>query len=75
MAVEDGGTDQREVKAREHPMRATMLDLLDGEELRSTELRSRLPGDPSLSTVAYHLAVLTEAELVTCVGGLHRLVA
>jgi DNA-binding transcriptional ArsR family regulator len=56
-------------------MRATMFDLLDGEELRSAELRSKLPGDPSLSTVAYHLSVLTEAELVTCVGGLHRRVA
>lgn len=68
-----GNTDQREVKAREHPMRATVLALLDGEELRSTELRSRLPGDPALSQVAYHLAVLTEAELVARVGGVYSL--
>lgn len=69
---DSAGTGRRQEKVREHPARRAILDLLDSEGMSSAELRSRLPGDPSLSVVAYHLAVLTEAELVACVGGLYR---
>jgi hypothetical protein len=65
--------EQVKERAREHPLRATLLDLLRDDELGATELRSRLPGRPLLATVAYHLRVLEEANMVGVVGGLYRL--
>jgi Helix-turn-helix domain len=66
--------EQARERAREHPLRLTLLDLLQDDELDATELRSRLPGKPPLSTVVYHLWVLQEAGMVGVVGGLYRLV-
>jgi DNA-binding transcriptional ArsR family regulator len=60
-------------RAREHPLRITLLDLLRDDELSAPELRSRLSEQAPLSTVAYHLRVLQEAEMVDVVGGLYRL--
>ncbi len=65
--------EQTRERAREHPLRATLLDLLRDDELAATELRSRLPGRPPLSMVAYHLWVLEEANMVGVVGTLYRL--
>lgn len=78
MTVEDERAHERRIeqvreRAREHPLRATLLDLLRDDELAATELRSRLPGGPPLSTVVYHLRVLQQAEMVGVVGGLYRL--
>jgi hypothetical protein len=65
--------EQVRERAREHPLRAILLDLLRDEELAAAELRSRLPEGPPLSTIAYHLRVLQQAEMVGVVGGLYRL--
>lgn len=55
-------------------VRTNLLETLsEGEELSARDLRAKLPGDPPLSVVNYHLLVLGEAETVECVGGLYRL--
>jgi hypothetical protein len=55
-------------------MRTDLLSALgQGDELSARELRTKLPGNPSLSVVNYHLLVLGEAEIVERVGGLYRL--
>ena len=77
MAEEQSGRARRvrrRERAREHPLRVTLLDLLRDDELAAAELRSRLPGEPPLSMVGYHLRVLQEAEMIGVVGGLYRLV-
>jgi hypothetical protein len=48
---------QRE-EALRHPTRRALLELLGKGDLTTRELRDRLPGEPSLSEVVYHLAVL-----------------
>jgi Helix-turn-helix domain len=68
-----GRSEQVRERAREHPLRATLLDLLRDDELAVAELCSRLPEGPPLSTVIYHLRVLRQAEMVGVVGGLYRL--
>jgi len=42
---------------REHPVAATVLTALAGDEgaKRPSEIRAELPDDPALATVAYHL--------------------
>jgi DNA-binding transcriptional ArsR family regulator len=61
-------------RARWHPLRVAILDLLaGGEESTAADLCERLAPAESLSVVAYHLRVLQEAELVDRIGGLYRL--
>lgn len=56
-------------------MRRALLDALAAEEASTIELRAKLAPDSPLSRIAYHLAVLTDAELVERIGGLYRLKA
>lgn len=74
MAATERQPDRGRDRALAHPTRRALLGLLDGAELSSRELRARLPEEPPLSAVAYHLAVLREAGLVAApIGGLYRL--
>jgi hypothetical protein len=51
-------------QARRHPTRRAILELLGKGDLTTHELRDRLPGEPSLSQVVYHLAELRAVGLV-----------
>ena len=46
------------------PTRQAILELLGEGDLTTRELRDRLPGEPSLSQVVYHLAELRAIGLV-----------
>jgi DNA-binding transcriptional ArsR family regulator len=72
----EGGAENMEDRIRRrrdsavgHPTRGAILRLLDGRALSIRELAGLSP-EPSLATVAYHLAVLREAGLVG--GPVHR---
>jgi DNA-binding transcriptional ArsR family regulator len=58
--------------ATAHPIRAAILELLDGDEMTMPELWRDLPEEATIATVGYHLAVLQDADLVDRVGGLFR---
>jgi DNA-binding transcriptional ArsR family regulator len=60
-------------RARGNPTREAILDMLGGDELTMPDIRSRLPEDPPLSAINYHLGVLQRAKLVGCDGGIYRL--
>jgi DNA-binding transcriptional ArsR family regulator len=55
-----------------HPIRVTILELLDEDEMTMFELRRELPGEPTIGTIGYHLAVLQEADLVDREDGIFR---
>ena len=55
-----------------HELRAEIIELLEAFEASTAEIRRELPADPTVETVAYHLAVLEQAGLVERVGGLWR---
>ncbi|MBS1860994.1 MAG: helix-turn-helix transcriptional regulator [Actinobacteria bacterium] len=55
---------RRREEARRHPTRRALLGLLGEAEMTTRELRDRLPDEPSLSDVVYHLAVLQAVGLV-----------
>jgi DNA-binding transcriptional ArsR family regulator len=55
-----------------HPMRAAILELLDGDEMTMPELWRDLPERVTIATVGYHLAVLQDAGLVDRVDGSFR---
>ena len=61
--MEERIISQRE-EARRHPTRRALLGLLGEGEMTTWELRDRLPDEPSLSDVVYHLAVLQAVGLV-----------
>jgi hypothetical protein len=63
---------KRAPNATAHPIRAAILELLDGDDMTMPELWRDLPEDATVATVGYHLAVLQEADLVDRVGGLFR---
>lgn len=60
----DSWVIRRREQARRHPTRRAMLELLGKGDLTTRELRDRLPGEPSLSQVVYHLAELRAVGLV-----------
>jgi DNA-binding transcriptional ArsR family regulator len=60
---------KRELNATAHPIRAAILELLDGDEMTMPQLWRDLPEDTTIATVGYHLAVLQDADLVDRVGG------
>lgn len=60
---------------RKHPVRAAVLAALaeDEREMRPSQIRAELPGEPDLATVAYHLKKLERAGLVDREGDRYRL--
>lgn len=63
--------DREKVRAREHPLRRALLQLLSAggkRELPATALCHELSGSPALSVVVYHLEVLLDAGLVETSG-------
>lgn len=67
--------DARERRVRSHPARVAILELLreDGRELTASQIGARLPGEPPLANVRYHLRVLGCSDLVLKAGGRYRL--
>jgi Helix-turn-helix domain len=63
---------RRQERALDHPMREAILTLLGDHELTPAEIRERLPDEPQLAVVTYHVRTLHTAELVEVVGGLYR---
>ncbi|HEY5333389.1 MAG TPA: helix-turn-helix domain-containing protein [Solirubrobacterales bacterium] len=63
---------KRASNATAHPIRAAILELLDGDDMTVPEIWRDLPEDATVAAVGYHLAVLQEADLVDRVGGLFR---
>ena len=64
--------DRERERALRHPVRRALWNVLDGGEYTLSELGTALPDAPSLSTVAYHLSMLQEVELVACAAGVYR---
>lgn len=64
--------DREKLRAREHPLRRALLQLLSvgggKRELPATALCHELSGSPALSVVVYHLKVLLDAGLVEMSG-------
>lgn len=57
----------------QHETRAEIIDLLGDEvEVSTDEVRRSLPAKPKFESVAYHLLVLEQSQLVERVGGLWR---
>lgn len=67
------GNDGRDIQALAHPVREEIADMLTDRELTPAEIRGNLPAEPTLSTVAYHLAILERAAVVERLGGVCRL--
>lgn len=60
---------QKQARAREHPVRATILNQLSGGRgLPTSTIRRELPGSPAQSVVAYHVKVLLDAGLLETGG-------
>jgi DNA-binding transcriptional ArsR family regulator len=69
MGEDQGERRRRQERARRHPTRSAILATLgDDRRLPPTMICQELADSPSLSTVAYHLAVLLEADLVRTGG-------
>ncbi len=64
--------EREKVRAREHPLRRALLQLLSvgggKRELPATALCHELSDSPALSVVVYHLKVLLDAGLVETSG-------
>lgn len=74
--MKDDGGDLGEQRARNHTMRAAILNLLasNEEELTPEQIMERLPNGPTQHSLSYHLRVLGDHELVTFDTDGYRLV-